>query len=124
MHTFEEVEGKDGYIVNTRRTLEKAHSGQMAIEALKAFSQHLNCYVGELAHEYKDFDFDWTDQDCEGPVFNVVVEVLKQKDTVVCEASVFNEAGVEFSRVSYEALKDDKARAVIADYVLALQEGR
>jgi hypothetical protein len=100
----------------------EALSGQMALEALKGFSQHLQDYTEEPATEYKDFDFDWTDRTWE--VFNVVVEVRKEHGTVVCEASVFDDSGQEFSRISYEALQDEEARAIIAGYVLALQEGR
>lgn len=43
---------------------------------------------------------------------------------MVCEASVFDEFGQEFSRVSYEDMQDEKTQTVIADYVLALKEGR
>lgn len=110
--------------MNTRPTLETAKSGQLALEALKGFSQHLQIEAGAPAQEYKDFDFDWTDQDWEGPVFDVVVEVLKVRGTVICEAAVFDSSGREFSRVSYEALQDEEAKTVIAGYVLALQEGR
>jgi hypothetical protein len=110
--------------MNTRPTLETATSGQLALGALKGFSQHLQGHTGKPAQEYRDFDFDWTDLGWEGPVFHVVVEVLKERGTVTCEASVFNDSGQEFSRVGYEALQDEKAREVIAGYVLALQEGR
>jgi hypothetical protein len=106
--------------VNTDLT--KAQADQMATEALEAFADHLQGRAGEPAQEYKDFDFDWSDAPGEEP--NVVVEVLKDKGAVTCEGQVFNNSGAEFARVSYESLKDEKARGIIAGYVLALKEGR